>query len=72
MTRRTDPTRIDAAREAATRNRLIGDRLDEGRADAWLAAWAAQAARDGIERGEAYWDAGWRWIEAQRERRARP
>ena len=39
---------------------------------AWLAAWEAHTARDGLEGGAAYWDAGWRWIADQRERRARP
>ena len=72
MSRRADPTRIDAAREAATRNRLIGEHMSEDTADAWLAAWAEQAARDGLERGSAYWDAGWDWIAAQRERGAKP
>ncbi len=29
----------------------------------------AQSARDGLERGSAFWDAGWQWIAEQRERR---
>ncbi len=72
MSRRADPARIDEARKAATRNRLIGDHMAEATADAWIAAWEEQAARDGIERGAANWDAGWEWIAAQRERGARP
>ena len=55
MSRRSTPERVDAAREAATRNRLIGDGMTPARADEWIAAWAAQAARDGLERGSAYW-----------------
>ena len=72
MSRRADPPRIDAARKAATRNRLISEHMNEATADAWLAASAEQAARDGLERGSAYWDAGWDWIGAQRELRAAP
>ena len=66
MARRADPARIDEAREAATRNRLIGEHMGEATADAWLAAWAEQAARDELERGEAHWDAGWEWIATER------
>ncbi len=72
MSRRADPARIDAAREAATRNRLISEHMTEDTADARLAAWAEQAARDGLERGVAYWVAGWDWIASQRERGAKP
>jgi hypothetical protein len=72
MARRADPARIEQARLAATRNRLIGDGVTEATADAWIAAWEAQAARDGLERGADYWEAGWRWIAERRERRARP
>jgi hypothetical protein len=72
MSRRADPARIDEARRAATRNRLIGDGATEATADAWIAAWEQQAARAGVERGAAYWDAGWTWIAAHRERRAKP
>jgi hypothetical protein len=28
-------------------------------ADAWIAAWEAQAAPDSLGRGSAYWQAGW-------------
>lgn len=72
MPPRSDPARIDEARQVATRNRLISTGLDDTTADAWIAAWRAQAARDGLERGSAYWEAGWEWIAEQRERRARP
>jgi hypothetical protein len=72
MPRRSTPERIDEAWHAATRNRLIGEGMTPERADAWIGAWQAQAARDGLERGSAYWDAGWAWIAAQRRQRARP
>jgi hypothetical protein len=65
MSRRADPARIDEARKAATRNRLIGEHIREATADARLAAWAEQAASDGLERGVTYWN-------APRGQRARP
>jgi hypothetical protein len=55
MSRRSTPERLDEARRAATRNRLILDGATEATADAWIAAWEAQAALDGLERGAAYW-----------------
>ena len=72
MARRSDPAHIDEARQAATRNRLIGVGMTEETADAWIAAWAVQAAKDGVERGAGYWDAAYRWISAQRQLRVRP
>jgi hypothetical protein len=36
----------------------------------WVMASTRNAARDGLERGSAYWEAGWRWIAEQRDRRA--
>jgi hypothetical protein len=68
MSRRSTPERLDDARRAATRNRLIGDRVTPETAD----AWEAQAADDGVERGAAYWEAGWAWISEQRRSRTRP
>jgi hypothetical protein len=50
----------------------VGEGVTDETADAWLAAWEAQAAPDGLERGAAYWQAGWKWIAAQREHRVRP
>jgi len=44
-------------REAATRARLIGEGVPKATADAWIAAWAEQAGRDGVKRGSGYWDA---------------
>jgi hypothetical protein len=71
MSRRS-PERLDAAWRAATRNRLIGERISPETADAWIAAWEAQAAEDGLERGSAYWVVGWAWIAHQRQSRTRP
>ena len=72
MSRRSTPERIDAARRAATRNRLIGEGETEPTADAWIAAWDAQAAQDGLERGSAYWQAGWDWVAEQLTNPVRP
>ena len=71
MSRRSTPERIDRARHAATRSRLIGEGVTEETADAWLAAWEAQAADVGLDRGAAYWDAAWEWIAEQRRSRVR-
>jgi hypothetical protein len=72
VSRRSTPERINEAREAATRSRLIGDGLSEPTAEAWIAAWEAAAARDGVERGSTYWTAAWEWIKAERLRGRRP
>jgi len=72
VSRRADPERIEEARHQATRNRLIGVGMTEETADAWIDAWAAQAARDGVEPGAGYWDAAWRWIAEQRRTQMRP
>lgn len=61
MSRRPDPARIEAAKRAATLQRLIGAGLLPERAAAALAAW--EAAQDGPERD---WEAGYRAIAAQR------
>jgi hypothetical protein len=72
VSRRSTPERIDQAPRAAVRAILTSDSATEETADAWIAAWEAKAAEDGLERGAAYWQAGVEWIAAQRERRARP
>jgi hypothetical protein len=72
MSRGSTPERIDEAHRAATRKRLIGERVTPETADAWIAAWEAQAASEGLDRGSAYWEAGWTWIAAERECRVRP
>jgi hypothetical protein len=47
--------------------------VTEPTADAWIAAWEAQATQDGLERGSAYWgEADWLWIAELREGRVRP
>ena len=72
MSRRADPARIDQARRAAIRNRLIGEGVTEATAEAWIAAWDAHAAEHGLEPGREYWERGWDWIATERERRVRP
>jgi hypothetical protein len=72
MSRRSTPERIDEARRAATRNRLVGQGVTEATADAWISGWEAWAAEEGLERGSAYWQAGWAWIAEQRRSRVRP
>jgi hypothetical protein len=72
MSRQSTPERIDEARRAATRARLIGERVTPETADAWIAAWDAQAAQDGMTPSAAYWEAGWTWIGEQRRARVRP
>jgi hypothetical protein len=72
MSRRSTPERIFAAHRAGTRNRLIGEGATEETADAWVAVWEAQAAAGGLERGQAYWQAGVDWIAAGRARRVGP
>ena len=72
MARRSTPERIDQARHDALRNRLIASGMTAGTTDAWIAAWAVRAAMTGVERGRAYWEAGWAWIDAERRTRVRP
>ena len=72
MSRRSTPERIDQAHRAATRARLIGERLTPETADAWIAAWEARATEAGLERGAAYWDASWDWIAERRLTRKLP
>jgi hypothetical protein len=72
VSRRADPERIQAARRAATVERLVGEGELRTRAETLVAAWEAQAGQGGLERGSAYWDAGWAWIAPQRGRQDRP
>ena len=58
-TRRADPARIDEARRAASRSRLIGEGMTKVTPDAWVAAWEAQAAQDGPMGGWVFWERGW-------------
>ena len=72
MYRPSTPERIEEARHQATRSRLIGVGMSEETAEAWIEAWAAKAAQDGVQRGAGYWDAAWRWIAERRRTRVRP
>ena len=51
MSRRADPARIDEARRAAIRNRLIGEGMTDMAAEAWIAAWDARAVEDSPQPG---------------------
>jgi hypothetical protein len=68
MSRRSTPERLHAARREATLRRLIGEGELPQRAEAWITAWEAEAARQGMESDGAYWDAGWEWIVVLRKR----
>jgi hypothetical protein len=56
--------RINQARRAAIRNRLISSGKDPAVAERWCDAWEAEAALQGLEQGSDYWDAGKVWIDA--------
>ena len=66
MSRRSTPERLHHARRAAIVERLVGDGELRERAEALVASWEARADADGLQRDGAYWDAGWRWLVAQR------
>lgn len=66
MARRADPERIHAAQRAATVRRLELGGMSHERAEALVGRWEAVAPADGPQRGGAYWDAAWEWIEARR------
>jgi hypothetical protein len=54
------------ARKAAHRD-LIATGLSDAVAEAWCAAWEAEAARHGLPNdGRFFWNAGRGWIDAQR------
>jgi hypothetical protein len=73
VSRRADPERIHLARRSAIRNTIMQSRgLDPDVAERWCDAWEAEATLQGIERGNAYWDAGAAWIDAQCVARKRP
>jgi hypothetical protein len=72
VSRRADPARIDEARRAAIRNRLIGEGMTETTSEAWIAERDSHAATDGLEPGRVYWERGWEWINAHRRLRVRP
>ncbi len=62
MSRRSTPERIYQAHRAGTLQRLIGEGESPERAEALMAGWELQAARDGLERDGRYWEAGWAWM----------
>lgn len=65
MARRPDPTRRDAARREATRQRLLSTGMLPDRVDALMAAWEAEASRRGLPDARRYADeAGWEWMAA--------
>ena len=64
--------RIDQARRAAIRNRLIGTGQDPDVAERWCDAWETEAALRELQRDGDYWDAGKLWIDAQCAARKRP
>ena len=72
MSRHPTPERLAAAQRAGVHARLVSAGCTAETADAWLDAWAAQAATEGLAVGGRYWDAGWQWIAAQRAERRRP
>jgi hypothetical protein len=66
------PARIDEARRAATRSRLIDEvRMPPDLVDVWIVAWEVEAADRGIERHpRAFWDGARDWILRSRGRRS--
>ena len=56
---------IQACR-AGCRDALVDGGVSPDQAERWCAAWEAEAARRGVERGPYYWDAGRGWIDAHR------
>jgi len=69
MARRPDPTRIDAARREATRQRLLSTGMLPDRVDALMAAWEVEAGRRGLPEGRRYADEiAWEWMVTQQAR----
>lgn len=66
MARRSDPARLDHARKAGVRSRLIAAGIRAADVDAWLAAWEAAAPALKVESGSPdFWNAGATWIQIQ-------
>jgi hypothetical protein len=64
MARRADPERIYTAGRCAHLSRLKGAGLPDERAEAWCAAWEAEAASQGRERlSMTFWRNGGVWID---------
>lgn len=69
MSRRSTPARLEEARRAGFRNRLIGTGMLPERVDAAMAAWDAEAALRGVSEAQrGFWDAAWEWIAEHRRR----
>jgi hypothetical protein len=68
MGRRADPGKIDEAKRAGTRARLISTGMSEAAVDAGFADWEAHAAAEGLRRGRLDRDAAFEWITARRKR----
>lgn len=65
---RRDPERIYASHRAGIFRRLVDEqRVNELDAEHWIATWEPEAATTGVKaHGHGFWNAGWRWIESQR------
>jgi hypothetical protein len=70
MAQRSDPERIYTARRSAVFAKLTGPGVvDELEAEHRIAAWELEAERQRLDRlTAAFWEAGDRWIGAQRWR----
>ena len=68
MSRRSTAERIYQAHRAGTIRRLELEGEQPARAEALVTAWEFEAAEDGRERDDRWWDDAWRWMA---ERRAR-
>jgi hypothetical protein len=74
MARRTNPESTYVARRDAIRAVIIESRaLDPDVAERWCDAWEAEAALQGVDRGDReFWQTGKHWIEAQCAARKKP
>lgn len=67
MARRSTAARLEEARRAGFRNRLIGSGMSEERADSLIAIWSGEAALRGMrESDNGFWQSCWEWIETRR------
>jgi hypothetical protein len=66
MSRRSTPERIHQAGRTGTVGRLTLEGELPDRAEALVAAWEAQEAKDGLERDGRWWGAAWEWMLGQR------
>ena len=70
MPRRARARLIDRVQRAKIFDRLRdAEKLDELDAEYWIDRWEREAERAGVAwGGHAFWDAGWHWIEQERQR----